>query len=109
MYLYRFLLLLTLFSVFVNAQFEPLQYELSSNNTKSVLIDNRSLIWVGTDEGLNLNDQNDNFIFYSNIKDSLSLLNSEIMDIFQLHDQYVGVLSKGGISVFDPKKIALFN
>lgn len=101
---YRFFLPFFLLSFLVKAQLVPLPYELSTNNTKSILIDDRNLLWVGTNEGLNLTDNIEFFTFYSNIKDTLSLLNSETNALFQLHDHHVAALSKGGISIFNPKK-----
>ena len=83
---YRFFLPFFLLSFLVKAQLVPLPYELSTNNTKSILIDDRNLLWVGTNEGLNLTDNIEFFTFYSNIKDTLSLLNSETNALFQLHD-----------------------
>ena len=61
-----------------NAQIVELDLRVSSNNVTDLEKQNNGLFWVATDEGLNVFFDDEKHIFYSNIKDSLSILNSKI-------------------------------
>ena len=55
------------FSVSLFAQERKIEIPLSSNKIESVHIDNRGLIWLGTEEGLNVYNRETVNSFYSNI------------------------------------------
>jgi serine phosphatase RsbU (regulator of sigma subunit)/ligand-binding sensor domain-containing protein len=90
------------FSLSLLAQEKKIELALSSNKIESVHIDNRGLLWVGTEEGLNAYNRETVNSFYSNIVDSTSLLNSEIFRIQYLAGDTVVAFSKNGLNVFNP-------
>ena len=90
------------FSISLLAQEKKIEIPLSSNKIESVHIDNRGLIWLGTEEGLNIYNRETVNSFYSNIIDSTSLLNSEIFKIQSLSGDTVIAFSKNGLNVFNP-------
>ena len=90
------------FSVSLLAQEKKIEIPLSSNKIESVHIDNRGLIWLGTEEGLNVYNREAVNAFYSNIADSTSLLNSEIFRIQSLAGDTVIAFSKNGLNIFNP-------
>ena len=61
------------------------------------------LLWVGTTEGLNVFYDDESHVFYSKIEDSLSLLNSGIMDLFITQNNNVFALTRGGLNVYNQK------
>ena len=61
---------------------------------------NNGSIWIATDEGLNVFYDDEKQVFYSNIEDSLSLLNSKVDKLFNTSEDKLMVLSQGGVSVF---------
>ena len=69
------------FSLSLLAQERKIEIPLSSNKIESVHIDNRGLLWIGTEEGLNVYNRETVNSFYSNIVDSTSVLNSEIFRV----------------------------
>ena len=90
------------FSLSLFAQERKIDLTLSSNRVEAIHIDNRGLIWLGTDEGLNLYNRETVNAFYSNIVDSTSLLNSEIFKIQYLAGDTVMAFSKNGLNIFNP-------
>ena len=90
------------FSVSLFAQERKIEIPLSSNKIESVHIDNRGLIWLGTEEGLNVYNREAVNSFYSNIADSTSLLNSEIFRIESLAGDTLLAFSKNGLNIFNP-------
>ena len=84
-------------------QFSKLNVNLSSDFVESILLDNRGIKWVGTDEGLNLITHSNNYSFYSNISNKTGILNSEVHKIKELDNNYVAIFSNSGISFFNPK------
>ena len=90
------------FSGSLFAQERKIELPLSSNKIESVHIDSRGLVWLGTEEGLNVYNRKTVNSFYSNIVDSASLLNSEIYRFQQLSGDTVLAFSKNGINVFNP-------
>lgn len=91
-----------IFSMSLDAQEKKIEISLSSNKIESVHIDNRGLIWLGTEEGLNVYNRETVNSFYSNIADSTSLLNSEIFRIQSLAGDTVLAFSKNGLNIFNP-------
>jgi len=90
------------FSVSLLGQERKIEIPLSSNKIESVHIDNRGLIWLGTEEGLNVYNRETVNSFYSNIADSTSLLNSEIFRIESLAGDTLLAFSKNGLNIFNP-------
>ena len=84
-----------------NAQTKDLNLDLSSKIIKDVLQQDSGLIWVGTDEGLNVFYDDEKQVFYSNIEDSLSVLNSDIDNIIIDSKNNLIVLTRDGISIFN--------
>ncbi len=90
------------FSVSLLGQERKIEIPLSSNKIESVHIDSRGLIWLGTEEGLNVYNRETVNSFYSNIADSTSLLNSEIFRIESLAGDTLLAFSKNGLNIFNP-------
>ena len=84
-------------------QFTKSNVNLSSDFVESILLDNRGIKWIGTDEGLNLITHSNNYTFYSNISNKAGILNSEVHKIKELDNNYVAIFSNSGISFFNPK------
>ena len=102
--LIRFYFLIFCFSV--QSQIQPVGLELSSDNVEDVIKQNNGLLWVGTDEGLNVFYDDEKHVFYSSIQDSLSLLNSKINKIALSSKNNLIVLTQDGLSVFDSDKFS---
>ena len=75
--------------------------DLSSKVVKDILQQKNGLLWVGTDEGLNVFYDNEKKVFYSDILDSLSVLNSSVDNIMMSSRNDLIVISKDGLSIFD--------
>ena len=95
------LLLFVFFSFFVSAQIQEINFELSSLNVLDIKKQQNGLIWVATDEGLNVFYDDEKNVFYSNIQDSLSILNSKVDHLFITKSDHLIALSQDGLSVFD--------
>ena len=83
------------------AQIVNLDYKLDSDKTSDISLQNNGSIWIATDEGLNAFYDDEKHVFYSNIEDSLSLLNSKVDKLFNTSEDKLMVLSQGGVSVFN--------
>ncbi|MDG1711462.1 MAG: SpoIIE family protein phosphatase, partial [Flavobacteriaceae bacterium] len=103
-----FLLINILACTFIYGQIKSIELTLSNNNVNSVLKANNGLLWVGTQEGLNVFYDDDRNIFFSNIEDSLSILNSDIQNLSKGINEELIVLSKDGLSVFDSSNFSFF-
>ena len=79
---------------------------MSSNNVLDVKKQKNGLLWAATDEGLNAFYDDENYIFYSDIRDSLSILNSKIDHLFISSSDDLITLSQDGLSVFDSQKFS---
>ena len=86
---------------FVYTQTLDLDLSLSSSNTLDIVKQNNGLIWVATDEGLNVFYDDEKYVFYSNIQDSLSLLNSKVDRLIVTSSDNLVALSQDGLSVFN--------
>ena len=84
-----------------HAQTKNIDLDLNSDIVKDVLQQDSGLIWVGTDEGLNVFFDNEKEVFYANIQDSLSVLNSDIDDIKIDSKNNLIILTRDGISIFN--------
>ena len=89
---------------YTKSQTTDLNLNLSSNNVLDIKKQKNGLLWVATDEGLNAFYDNESYVFYSNIQDSLSLLNSKIDNLFISSSDALITLSQDGLSVFDDEK-----
>ena len=85
----------------VSAQTKPVELSLSSNNVSDIASQNSGLFWVATDEGLNVFYDNESHIFYSNIQDSLSILNSKVDALTITKGDNLIAMSQDGLSVFN--------
>ncbi len=99
----RLFLLLAIFMAGMTAQAQhtELALPLSNPHVNAVLKQNNGLLWVATQEGLNLFYDDQKAVFFAEIEDTLSVLDSEILQLKQGFAQEVVTLSKGGLSVFD--------
>ena len=95
----KFVLPLIVFCNLAMAQLEHVNLALSAPNVEDVLVGEDGLLWVGTTEGLNAFYDDESHVFYSKIEDSLSLLNSEIKDLFKTQNNEVLALTRGGVNV----------
>ena len=107
------LLVFVFFSFFVSAQIQEINFELSSSNVLDAKKQQNGLIWVATDEGLNVFYDDEKNVFYSNIQDSLSILNSKVDHLFITKSDHLIALSQDGLSVYNSEtfnsSFALFN
>ena len=85
----------------ISAQIKEIELDLSSKIITDVLQQDSGLLWVGTDEGLNVFFDDEKNVFYSDILDSLSVLNSNINNLFIDSKNNLIILSKDGVSLFD--------
>ncbi|MDB4280770.1 SpoIIE family protein phosphatase [Flavobacteriaceae bacterium] len=92
-------LLLTFASAY--GQVKTLELPISNSNIHATLKASNGMLWVGTDEGLNLIYGKEKKVFFSNIEDSLSILNSDILKLSEGINKELIVLSKDGLSIFD--------
>ena len=98
----KFVLLVILIIPSTNSfsQFTSFDYELSSTKVASSLVDAYGLLWVATEEGLNLYDGKRVHSFESVLADEKSLLNSNVNTIRELDNSDLLFISKDGISIF---------
>jgi len=101
-FLINFLTIIICFSV--KAQTVDFELSLSSNNVSDIAQQDNGLVWVATDEGLNVFYDNESYVFYSNIQDSLSVLNSKINSLKVTSDDNLIALSQDGLSVFNSEE-----
>ena len=89
------------FSYFGSSQISDLELPLSSENVLDIKKQKSGLVWAATDEGLNVFYDNEKYVFYSDIQDSLSILNSKIDKLFVTSNDILITLSQDGLSVFN--------
>ena len=89
------------FSYGLNAQVNSVELSLSSNNVSDIASQSSGLFWVATDEGLNVFYDDERHVFYSNIQDSLSILNSKINSLKITSNDVLIALSQDGLSIFN--------
>ena len=80
-----------------------LNYYLSSNYVESVVYDTSGKLWIGTDEGLNMVTDHDQYQFFANISDENGLLNSENYKLENLGNGILAAFSINGLSIFNPE------
>jgi len=101
-FILRAIVLILCFSV--QAQTIRLELQLSSNNVSDITEQSNGLLWAATDEGLNVFYDNEKHVFYSDIQDSLSLLNSKVDNLIVTYNDNLIALSQDGLSVFNSDK-----
>ena len=97
---------LLMIGVTAQAQHSELSLSLSNPHVNDVLKQKNGLLWVATQEGLNLFYDDQKSVFFAEIEDTLSVLDSEILQLKQGFAQELVTLSKGGLSVFDAKRFS---
>ena len=96
----RLFILFLFINGYINAQNFQKQ-NLDSKHINDLCVQNNGLIWVATDEGLSVFYDDEFELFYSNIEDSLSLLNSDVKKLFNSNSEKLIALSQDGISAFN--------
>ena len=74
---------------------------LSSEKVNSIFVDNKTFSWISTPEGLNRFDGNNNTVFRSNPFDSTTLINNNVLGVFQIERNGVFIKSIEGLDYFD--------
>ena len=92
---------LSLYGAHNYAQTKNFDLDLNSKIVKDILQEDSGLIWIGTDEGLNVFYDDEKQVFFSNIQDSLSVLNSDIDRIIKDSKNNLIILTRDGISIFN--------
>ena len=92
---------LSIYGSYNYAQTKNFDLDLNSKIVKDILQEDSGLIWVGTDEGLNVFYDDEKQVFFSNIQDSLSVLNSDIDRITKNSKNNLVILTRDGISIFN--------
>ena len=75
---------------------------LSDNQVNAIYKDHKGFMWFGTLAGLNRYDGNEFKVFKHNSKDSTSLPDSYIINIFEGPEKQLWIKSRGGFSIYDP-------
>ncbi len=101
MFKYVLIASLFFFSNVVSSQTFDLDLALSSENVLDIKKQDNGLLWAATDEGLNVFYDDEKYVFYSDIQDSLSILNSKIDKLFISSNDILITLSQDGLSVFN--------
>ena len=83
-------------------QVKSIDFNTSTKHITDISYQKNGLLWIGTDEGLNVFYDNEQYVFYSEIEDSLSLLNSNVSKLFNSSKDDLFVLSQGGVSIYLP-------
>jgi hypothetical protein len=78
-------------------------YDITSKNVNSTVVDSHGLYWIATKEGLNMFDGNKVHSFYSILSDKKSILNNSISSIIELDNKNLVFVSKDGLSIFNRK------
>ncbi len=74
---------------------------LSSEKVNSIFIDNKTFSWISTPEGLNRFDGKNNNVFRSNPFDSTTLINNNVLGVFQIDNDGVFIKSIEGLDYFN--------
>jgi signal transduction histidine kinase/ligand-binding sensor domain-containing protein/DNA-binding response OmpR family regulator len=80
---------------------------LQHNNIKSLFLDSKGTLWIGTDRGgvSRYNKEKDNFTNYLyNPNDSNSLLTNRVTSITEDANHQIWVATYGGLNLFNPEK-----
>ncbi|MES2455429.1 MAG: two-component regulator propeller domain-containing protein [Bacteroidota bacterium] len=103
--------ILLLASVWVFAQQEQIQFSrldlsngLSHNQVNTIFKDEKGFLWFGTLAGLNRFDGYQVKVFKHDPRDTTSLSDDCILNIYQLPDQHLYLETRSGANVYDQKK-----
>ena len=98
----KFLIVLSFlfFCVTSFGQFESFNENLSSNKISASIVDSYGLLWIATEEGLNMYDGIKVHKFESILSDENTILNSNVDRIRELKNGDLLFTSKDGISLF---------
>ncbi len=77
---------------------------LSNNQVNTIRKDHNGFIWFGTMSGLNRYDGYTVKVFKNNPNDSTSLVDNYVNSIWECPDNKFWVISRAGVSVYDPVK-----
>lgn len=91
----------TLFCASLSAQYNKINVDLTNSNVNDALKSSDGLLWVATQEGLNVFYDDQSEVFYSKIEDSLSVLNSDILNLDLGFSNEIIASSKSGLSIFN--------
>ncbi|WP_029280205.1 two-component regulator propeller domain-containing protein [Pedobacter borealis] len=75
---------------------------LSDNQVNAIYKDNKGFMWFGTLSGLNRYDGHEFKIFKHSSKDSTSIPEGYILDIFEGPEKQLWITSGGGFSIYSP-------
>ena len=93
-----FILLISNISI---GQLSEFQNKLSSKKINASIVDSYGLMWIATEEGLNMFDGKKVHVFTSVLSDKESLINSIVSRIIELETNDLLFVSKNGLSVFE--------
>lgn len=100
-------IILTIFTLFVfpvhsnNDKFLSTVSGLSNSHINKIYQDKDGLIWVCTENGLNMFDGYKFRTFYHNPNDTASLMNNSVLSILEDSDNNLWVGTAGGLQLFD--------
>ena len=77
---------------------------ISSENVKSIFLDNNNFFWISTSDGINRYDGSLNSIYKSNPFDSTTLSNNSVLETFQISDDGLFIKSASGLDYFSYSK-----
>ena len=80
--------------------------KLSNPHVNDLIKTDQGLLWVATQEGLNLFYDDENDVFFSKIEDSLSILNSDVVKLSQGFNNELIAFTKDGLSIYNPKNFS---
>ena len=96
----------TLYWGLLSAQFKQINLDLTNPYVNDVLKSSDGLLWVATQEGLNVFYDDQSEVFYSKIEDSLSVLNSDILKLDSGFSDEIIASSKSGLSIFNKQNFS---
>jgi signal transduction histidine kinase/ligand-binding sensor domain-containing protein/DNA-binding response OmpR family regulator len=111
----RLLLAYVVFFTFVStgafAQSEQFKFkhlsikdELSHPEVRAIFKDSRGFIWVATGSGLNRFDGYVVKSFLNDPRDTTSIIDNLVLDLFETPDGTIGVVTSGGLTLYHPDK-----
>lgn len=75
---------------------------LSDNQVNAIYKDHKGFMWFGTQAGLNRYDGHEFKVFKHNIKDSTSIPDDYVFNIFEGPDKHLWIKSGSGFSIYNP-------
>tara|TARA_A100001011_G_scaffold400731_1_gene518057 strand:- start:195 stop:3548 length:3354 start_codon:yes stop_codon:yes gene_type:complete len=98
-----FFLTLIFYSQIQAQKLAEFDYEITSKNVNTTIVDSYGLYWIATKEGLNMFDGNNVHTFFSVLSNKRSILNNSISSIIELENKDLVFISKDGLSIFNRK------